>query len=309
MPLPVPPPAIGPRSPEPRLTAAVRLRARKPDDAPTSRKSSRRPSRLYFICECVLHLFFAPVLGGSVNRPGHADERLQATFVGVATERPSYERSETHATPHGPTAGGPGLDPEPHPALRRPADAHRDRPRTWTLAKPRLWSGTCEPSPDADRIEILPHKNRGIRLLEDDIPLISALAEVAAGTPIVCDAHTVERVPRAIAEQFRPRPDYLLTVRGDSMDRVVRDGDIVAVHKTPEAKTGQIVVARFGDEVTLKRFARIDERHVELHPESHNTAYKVLKLDLAMHILQIDGVVVGAIIRELDDTREKISHK
>ena len=159
------------------------------------------------------------------------------------------------------------------------------------------------------RIEILPHKNRGIRILEDDIPLIGALAEVAAGTPIVCDAHTVERVPRAIAEQFRPRPDYLLTVRGDSMDRVVSNGDIVAVHKTPEAKTGQIVVARFGDEVTLKRFARIDERHVELHPESHNTAYKVLKLDLAMHILQIDGVVVGAIIRGLDDTREKINHK
>lgn len=155
------------------------------------------------------------------------------------------------------------------------------------------------------RIEILPGKNRGIRILDDEIPLIGALAEVAAGTPIVCDAHTVERVPRAIAEQFRPRPDYLLTVRGDSMDRVVRSGDIVAVHKTPEAKTGQIVVARFGDEVTLKRFVRVDERHVELHPESHNTAHQPLKLDLAMHILQVDGIVVGAIIRALDDTRTK----
>ena len=163
------------------------------------------------------------------------------------------------------------------------------------------------------RIEILANKNRGIRILEDDIPLIGALAEVAAGTPIVCDAHTVERVPRAISEQFRPRPDYLLTVRGDSMERVVRNGDIVAVHKTAEAKTGQIVVARFGDEVTLKRFARIDERHVELRPESHNKAHKALKLDLAMHILQIEGIVVGAIIRGLDDTesttRKKIDHK
>lgn len=59
----------------------------------------------------------------------------------------------------------------------------------------------------------------------------------------MCDARTVERVPKAIAEQFRPQPDYLLAIRGDSMDRVVRDGDIVAVDKTPEAKTGQIVVA------------------------------------------------------------------
>ena len=106
----------------------------------------------------------------------------------------------------------------------------------------------------------------------------------------MCDAHTIERVPRAIAEQFRPRPDYLLTVRGDSMERVVQDGDIVAVQKTPEAKTGQIVVARFGDDVTLKRFARIDDRHVELRPESHNTTHAVMKIDLAKHILVIEGV-------------------
>ena len=163
------------------------------------------------------------------------------------------------------------------------------------------------------RIEILANKNRGIRILEDEIPLIGALAEVAAGTPIVCDAHTVERVPRAIAEQFRPQPDYLLAVRGDSMDNVVRDGDIVAVHKTPEARTGQIVVARFGDEVTLKKLVRLDERHVELQPDSHNDTHKVMKLDLAKHILEIEGVVVGAIIRGLDDvkstTRKKNRHQ
>ena len=152
------------------------------------------------------------------------------------------------------------------------------------------------------RIEILRGKNRGIRILDDEIPLIGALAEVAAGTPIVCDAHTVERVPRAIAEQFRPRPDYLLTVRGDSMERVVQDGDIVAVQRTPEAKTGQIVVARFGDDVTLKRFARIDDRHVELRPESHNTTHAVMEIDLAKHILVIEGVAVGALIRGLDNT-------
>ena len=132
------------------------------------------------------------------------------------------------------------------------------------------------------------------------------LAEVAAGTPIVCDAHILERVPAAIADRFRPRPDYLLTVRGDSMEKAgVHAGDLVAVHKTPEAQSGDVVVARFGDEVTLKRFVRIDERHVELRPESHNPAHEVMKLDLAKHILQIEGIAVGAVIEKLRASRDE----
>ena len=159
-------------------------------------------------------------------------------------------------------------------------------------------------------IEIREDKYRGIRLLNDDVPLVKRLAEVAAGTPIVCEEHIVERVPAVIAERFRPRPDYLLLVRGDSMNRTgLRDGDVVAIRKTPVAETGQVVVARFGDEVTLKRFVRIDERHVELHPESYNTAHKVEKLDLAKHILEIDGVVVGALIAELRDAGKEAGEK
>ena len=150
-------------------------------------------------------------------------------------------------------------------------------------------------------IEILEDKYRGIRILQAEVPLIGRLAEVAAGRPIVAEEHIVERVAAGIADRFQPRPDYLLTVRGDSMDRTVRDGDVVAVRKTPEADTGQVVVARFGDEVTLKRFVRIDERHIELHPESYNEAHEVLKIDLAKHIIEIDGVVVGALVGELRD--------
>ena len=147
------------------------------------------------------------------------------------------------------------------------------------------------------RIKILTKKNRGIRVIENDVPLVGPMAEVAAGTPIVCEAHIVEHVPAAIADRFRPRPDYLMTVRGDSMDRAgLHDGDLVAVHKTTEAKSGQIVVARFGDEVTLKRLRRINARDIELRPESYNTAYEVMRLDLAKHIVDIDGVVVGAVI-------------
>ena len=90
------------------------------------------------------------------------------------------------------------------------------------------------------------------------------------------------------------------------MDRTgLRDGDIVAVHRTPEAQSGQVVVARFGDEVTLKRFVRIDERHVELRPESDKPVHRVMELDLAKHILQIEGIAVGALIGELRDAPTK----
>ena len=62
------------------------------------------------------------------------------------------------------------------------------------------------------------------------------------------------------------------------MDRTdVRDKDLIAVARTTEAKSGDIVVDRFGDEVTVKRFVQIDERHVELRPESTNPAHKVLE--------------------------------
>ena len=152
-------------------------------------------------------------------------------------------------------------------------------------------------------IQVLPNKSRSIRLLDEDLPLVRPLAEVAAGTPILCEANIVERLPAAIAERFRPRADYLLTVRGDSMSRTgLREGDIAAIHRTTTAESGEVVVARFGDEVTLKRFVRIDERHVELRPESHNPAHEVMKLDLAKHILEIDGIAVGALIGQLQDT-------
>ena len=152
-------------------------------------------------------------------------------------------------------------------------------------------------------IELRRDAKRGIRLLDEasaDLPLIDlveAIGEIAAGEPIVAESRIVDRIPEAVAERFRPRPDYFLTVRGDSMDRTgLRDGDMVAVRARPDANSGDVVVARFGDEVTLKRFVRIDTRHVELRPDSHNPLHKPTEIDLAKHILHIDGVAVGALI-------------
>ena len=84
------------------------------------------------------------------------------------------------------------------------------------------------------------------------------------------------------------------------MDRTgLRDGDVVAIRATAEANNGEVVVARFGDEVTLKRFVRLDERHVELRPDSHNAEHKPIRIALAKHILHIDGVAVGTLIGRL----------
>ena len=158
-------------------------------------------------------------------------------------------------------------------------------------------------------IELRPNTRRGIRLLGEadaDLPLIDLvepIGDIAAGEPIVAESRIVERIPATVAERFHPRPAYFLTVRGDSLDRTgLRDGDIVAIRATPEAQNGDVVVARFGDEVTLKRFLRIDRRHVELRPESHNPEHKPIRIDLAKHILHIDGVAVGALIGTLGAT-------
>ena len=153
-------------------------------------------------------------------------------------------------------------------------------------------------------IQLMPGMNRGIRVLDDLLPLVAPLGYVALGTPILSQSNILDRVPAAIGNLFVPRPDYLLTVHGDSMDRAgVRAGDIVAIHQTKSAHSGDVVVARFGDQVSLKRFWRLDERHVELRPESHNPSHDIMKLDLAKHILEIEGIAVGALIREIRDSQ------
>ena len=136
-------------------------------------------------------------------------------------------------------------------------------------------------------IELVPNVPRGIRLIDYDIPVIRTPPDMVAGTPIVCKAHIVRRLPAVLAEYFRPRADYLLIVGDDSMDRIgVRDEEMIAVAKASVAKSGQVIVSRFGDDLTVRRFIRIDERRVELRPESNNPRHQVLELDLEKHRLR-----------------------
>ena len=91
---------------------------------------------------------------------------------------------------------------------------------------------------------------------------------------------------------FQRQPDYLLKVRGMSMrDAGIMDGDLLAVQTTKEAKNGQIVVARIGDEVTVKRFRR-NKHLIELHAENPDFATIVVEPG---EPFEIEGLAVGLI--------------
>lgn len=145
-------------------------------------------------------------------------------------------------------------------------------------------------------IELHPGSPRNIRLLKDDLPLTIA-GPIAAGEPILAVERITARIPRAVAEMFASQPDFFLRVEGDSMDRLgLVTGSVVAIKAQPVADDGDVVVARFEDSVTLKRYHRVDEQHVELHPKSTNPEHEVLQINLATDAFEIAGVAVGALI-------------
>jgi len=139
-------------------------------------------------------------------------------------------------------------------------------------------------------IEMFDGTARGIRLVESlGLPLVS---RVAAGSPILAEQN-VEGRWQVDPSLFKPRADYLLKVRGMSMrDAGILEGDLLAVHRTTEARSGQIVVARLGNEVTVKRFRRSGNQ-VQLIPE--NPAFKTIMVDLKRDPLVIEGVGVGMV--------------
>lgn len=137
-------------------------------------------------------------------------------------------------------------------------------------------------------IELTPGASRGIRLPNEGLPVVG---RVAAGDPILAQEN-IEDHYNLDANLFHPRADYLLRVQGQSMrDIGINDGDLLAVHRTPEAANGQIVVARVDDEVTVKRFKRKSKYRVDLLPE--NPDFSPIKVDLRQQSLVIEGLGVG----------------
>ena len=143
-------------------------------------------------------------------------------------------------------------------------------------------------------LELVPGASRGIQLKDSlreqmGLPLIG---RVAAGSPILAQEH-IETHYKLDPALFRPKPHYLLRVYGMSMKNAgILDGDLVAVHRTPEVRSRQIVVVRLDDEVTVKRY-RQEGKHVWLLPE--NEEFEPIEVDLAEQAMVIEGVVVGVI--------------
>jgi repressor LexA len=145
-------------------------------------------------------------------------------------------------------------------------------------------------------LEIVAGASRGLRLKEiPGVPvqgMLPLVGRVAAGSPILA-AEQIEAHYRVDTELFSPRADYLLRVRGTSMTGAgILDGDLLAVHRTAEARPGQIVVARVEDEVTVKRFRRRG-REIVLSPE--NPEFEPIVVDPRHTAFTIEGIGVGVI--------------
>lgn len=122
--------------------------------------------------------------------------------------------------------------------------------------------------------------------------MLPLVGRVAAGNPILAQEH-IDHTYAVEATLFARKPDYLLKVRGMSMrDAGILDGDLLAVQRTREAKNGQIVVARLGEDVTVKRFRR-HRGVIELIPE--NPDFQTIVVTPESGEFEIEGLAVGLI--------------
>jgi repressor LexA len=155
-------------------------------------------------------------------------------------------------------------------------------------------------------LQLEPGIARGLRVLQGEaLPdetaslrsaLLPLYGRVAAGVPALAQSNIEDEiaVDRAL---FRPRADFLLRVHGQSMrDAGIAHRDILAVHRTPEAVNGQIVVARLGDEATVKFYRRSGAM---LRLEPANPEFAPLEIDLRTQPWQIEGIVVGIVRTDL----------
>ncbi len=125
--------------------------------------------------------------------------------------------------------------------------------------------------------------------LGNDIQTLPLIGRVAAGSPILASEHIEKEIPVAAA-LFSNTPDYLLRVRGNSMCNIgILDGDLLAVKSSQTANNGQIIVARIGDDVTVKRLQKTSTQ-ISLLPE--NPDFKPIKISVGDDF-HIEGIAVG----------------
>lgn len=143
-------------------------------------------------------------------------------------------------------------------------------------------------------IEMIPGASRGIRIVEEEQLGLPIIGRVAAGEPILAQEH-VEDYCEIPASWFKPSADFLLEVHGESMINIgIMDGDLIAVHKTENARNGEIVVARIEDDVTVKRYQK-NRNKVILFAE--NDDFDPIEVNLKETNFAIEGLYVGVIRR------------
>jgi len=161
----------------------------------------------------------------------------------------------------------------------------------------------------AGAIERIPGRARGIRVLvtqrppqqelplpdsrasNDDVVELPVLGQVAAGVPVGADIGS-DQVVLMDRTFFSPAPDYLLRVKGDSMrDEGIFDGDLIGVHRTVDARSGQIVIARIDDEITVK-LLKIGKDRIRLLPR--NPDYQPIDV-LPDQDFAIEGLYCGLV--------------
>ncbi len=141
-------------------------------------------------------------------------------------------------------------------------------------------------------LDILPGASRGIQLKQAGLPGLPLIGRVAAGSPILAEENIKSR-HKVDPSLFSPTADYLLKVKGDSMINIgIMDGDLLAVHKTSDVRSGQVVVARIDNEVTVKRLKRKGNA-IELLPE--NDSLSPIVVDPQVNDFAIEGLAVGVI--------------
>ncbi len=152
-------------------------------------------------------------------------------------------------------------------------------------------------------IKMLSGASRGIRLVEkptevtnDENIGLPVIGTVAAGYPILAQENIAAHVSIP-SSMFFPKADYFLSVTGTSMkNEGIMEGDLLAVHKTATVCNGQIVVARIGDEIAVKRFFQLGSK---IRLESENEAFEAILVDLESEEFAIEGLSVGVIRQNL----------
>jgi SOS regulatory protein LexA len=142
-----------------------------------------------------------------------------------------------------------------------------------------------------------PYKYRSIELLQDGAPMtrrrtvtVPLVGQVAAGTPIDAIENVIENYPLPEAMVPRDCDVFMLKVKGDSMINAgIFEGDLVVVRRQNTAYNGEIVVARIGDEATVKTFYTAGENGIRLQPENPHMRPIITK----------DAVIEGKVILSL----------